>query len=175
MSKSVPIQMRTKTFFGFITLEIPDCWNCSQKPGELLGCFEEGRESGTVWINYNLFSVPELVHGSDAVERHVKELIEEIRGKLDDEYGPCALTGDTENCSLSYSRTYDDDDGTPLRTQSFHHIISPPGFSLLVHLTLIFPVDSMHDVEFAAIAERMLEQIQSPKINVEAVLRQHHP
>ena len=174
MPKSAPIRMRTETFFGFITLEIPDCWDCSQKPGELLGCFEEDRESGTVWINYNLFSVPELVHGSDAVERHVKGLIEEIRDKLGDEYGPCALTGSTENCSLSYSRTCDDDDGTPLRTHSFHHIISPPGFSLLAHLTLIVPVDSMRDVEFAAITERMLEQIKSPKIDVEAALKQNH-
>lgn len=172
MSDSSSISMRTETFFDFIELKVPDCWSCSQAPGELLGCWQDDEDNGTLWVDYNLYSIPELAHDPDAFKAHTKETVNVLKGKFEKEYGSCTVTGNEESCILSYSRNYDDEDGIAVTSHSCHHIISRLGFSLLAHLTLVFPLSSMSDAEYMKIRDVMIKEITNPKIDVQSALKQ---
>lgn len=167
MSDTEPVAMRPETFFEFIKLNVPDCWSCMQKPGELLGCWQDGNDNGTIWVDYNLFSIPEVVHDSVSSIDQASVMVDGLKNQFTESFGSCNLEGTPEKAILSYSRNYDDEDGTPVRSHSFHHIVSSPGAMLLVHLTLVMPAATLNEPQCAAISERMMAEIKNPEIDAE--------
>lgn len=64
-----PLEMRDASFWNFVSFRIPAQWECVREPDGHWGCYEEDNDTGTVWVNHDIYRFPDEKDATEALKR----------------------------------------------------------------------------------------------------------
>ena len=164
-------RFREETFWDVITLPVPERWGRFRQPEGHWGCWEEGAETGTLWVDYDLFGP--FQDGPEDWDPLRKEgIFDRLVGPniggdgTFHHWGSVDLpSGGTAVNQVITRPGSGDDAGMDLRFSHWH--LFRPRFPYLVsvHLTMVMPTFVKEDPEIARFMEAMDAAIPAARID----------
>jgi hypothetical protein len=145
--------------FGFITVRVPARWACGHDRIGMWGCWEEGVDNGTLWIDFDTLPLdPNLSPANALVEAAWKT------GRFD----LLSKDGDEPNMHIARIVHDDEEDGEMLRFHKWHLFRIYPGTFLMVHFSLVLLLEKVEEPAFEALEEIMEREIAAAEIEFDA-------
>ena len=162
--------MVERTFFDFITMVVPRRWQwLRDDDSEMWGLWEEGIESGTLWVDFDVYSVEGEDNAAFKLVRGSAERIAESAADRPNAIGDPFVQeiGDgyaVMNIYTSHEKGHD------LIHYSCHTLVPHRQHALLVHFTLVLLAELADRPDFVWLRERMALACLDARIDVDAAL-----
>lgn len=166
-----PMQFKPATFFDAICFQIPVHWTCIREPEGHWGCYEEDKDTGTVWVGYDVFRLPIGEDPIIALQRSASGVEEEPSiGNLPSARKEIALSSQHIVVHRIYAT---DDEGELLYFSWWSHFVAYRSFIVSIQLNLVLSVDSLGRPDISKLAERIDYELMNADIRPGTLVHRH--
>lgn len=165
MQETDVLKLKTIQPFDFISLNVLERWHCERRSDGMWGCWREGEESGTLWID---FSAIPLEKGTS---RKKALTIAAMRtGNLE------LLAGHESGDDAHVWRYAEEaeENGEEITLYRWHLYMLYRQALVIVHYSLVFPTSMVGDKLIRMILGQMDEQISRTKVRLDIEAMQRH-
>ncbi len=162
-------RLKTIRPYGFVTVRVPARWACGHDDRNgMWGCWEDGVESGTLWVDFDTVPLDPNLKPKDALVQAAWKT-----GQFD------LLSKDKGGPNERIMRIVHDgeEDGEMLRFHKWHLFRFYPGTFLMIHFSLVILLQQVEEPAFVALGEIMEREIVAAEIgfDAEAIRRYGNP
>ena len=142
--------------FDSIALRVPERWQCGGNENGLWGSYEEGEETGTLWVGYDLYAT--TADADEAVIQFRDMLLEELAERFSE------LSPEIRDHVLYFE---DDapEDGEMLRHHRWHLVRGGGKILVLVQVSLVLPHSLLGDDEFHDLVRLMDREVRDLRLS----------
>ena len=169
-------RLKTVTFWDAITVRVPERWDCVQEPDGHWGCYEKDVDNGTLWIDFDVFTIPTHEGDEESFRALVRDaadgLFEHIGQPREDRKRRTKRVDKAPDHLIlsSASSSWDEEEGEELSFSRWHHMGMRKPHPILVHLTFVLPTHLLADTELAAFARRMDDELRDARIDWDSLV-----
>jgi tetratricopeptide (TPR) repeat protein len=139
------------TIYGFVSLRVPARWPEARADGGRGGFWEEGVESGTLWIDWDVYT---------------------MKGQRPRQGDPSVIrVADAGDRSVSYRRTEAVEKGETLVIHNWLVSCGRPGLALMVHFNLVLLADLAERNDFRPLPKLIDREIRAARIDLDRIPR----
>lgn len=162
-------RLKPASFWSFVSFNIPEQWHCVREPEGHWGCYEDDDDTGTVWVGFDVFRMPENEPDiGEAVARNARLIIAEpsVAG-----FPASRKEIDRSPLHKIVHRTYaTESEGELLYFSWWNHFVGHQRRLIAVHLNFVLPVGQLAIPRIAAIAQAVDHELLNATIHGEYCL-----
>jgi hypothetical protein len=125
-------KLKPVTFWNAISFRIPEQWQCIREPEGHWGCYDTDNDTGTVWVDFDMFRAPEGEQPSP-INLFETAISEGMATSIEFPDGRRAVN--------VVKRGYDHGSPEELLFSHWHHLGTSGPYFGVVHLTFVTPVE----------------------------------
>ena len=152
--------LKDVTFDGFLSMRVPARWPEARTEEGRGGFWEEDVESGTLWIDWDLFTVPRGGRAADAA-----------RDMAQDYEGAVLEVGEDGDLGVIRLRRETVETGQPLIIHTWHILKGRGQQILLLHFNLVILADLAEREDFRPLPDLIAREIRAARIDLARIPR----
>jgi len=159
------LEMKPASFWNFVSFRIPAQWECIREPGGHWGCYEEDNDTGTVWVNKDIYRFPDENAAAEALERCAAT----IERRPDCGGIPSTITElEISSSHKVVHHTYAAEcEGEILYFSWWSHYLCHGIYVVTVHLNLVLTAEALSDRWISRLAEAVDRELMNATIRPE--------
>lgn len=164
-----PPALKPVTFWDFISFRIPEQWSCIREPDGHWGCYEEDKDTGTVWVDFDLFRLPDEEDVAAAVARSAAMI------RADSSVGaipPMRKEFEFSPLHKVVHRVFGaEENGELLYFSWWSHILGRHPYLLSVQFNFVLTASTLADRGVCELAEIIDRELMNATIKPEIIIR----
>lgn len=160
-------KLKTIKCFDSVTIRVPRRWNCGpdHKLDGFWSCYEDGVETGTLWLHLDFFSLPEEV--AVDLDFDFRNTVNEIIEGNRKEFGPFleSKISDIDEGYLWYRAFEGEEEGENLRYFRYMYFQRREKEMAFTDFNLVLPIKVLKDPEIQDLVGIMDREIRAAKVN----------